>query len=327
MGGIATRTLRVFKDFCGDTALKNVIIVTNMWDKVTSEEGETRERQLRGDDRYFKPLLKANATMHRHDNTLESARRIVRQISSRHPLPLDIQTETVVQNKPLHRTSAGTSLRSQLLELAERLEVATNSVLEALKTTSDEKDTKLRLERELEEYIPRLARLRNEIKNMDVSAEEEIDVLQEWHRIDVGMKITTLLRRCYGKEDIRVMSTFWSAMGDTTKIVGEIYILFQEYPLSFSVKEQLLDTTSVLNKASQEKFDSWLSTHTTAVREMETIMERAITSRAKSPTVTLPSAIDFAAKPESTTIIRSMSETPPAYAPRYVPHVIAVQLR
>ena len=272
MGAIATQNLRVFKEFCGDTALKNVIMVTNMWGKVTLEEGETREQQLRDNDRYFKSLLKANATMHRHDNTLESAHRIVRQISSCHPFPLDIQTETVVQNKPLYRTSADTSLRSQLLELAERLEVAMNSVLDALKTTSDEKDMKSRLERELEEYIPRLAHLCNEIKNMDVAAEEDIDVLQEWYHMDVGMKITTLLRRCYGKEDIQLMTTFWSVMGDTTKIVGEIYILFQEYPLSFSVKEQLLDVASVLNKASQGKFDSWLSMHTTVVKEMETMM-------------------------------------------------------
>ena len=326
---MANRILRVFKEFCGDTALKNVIIVTNMWGKVTSEEGETRERRLRDDNRYFKPLLSANAIMHRHDNTLESARRIISQITFCQPFPLDIQTETVVQKKPLHRTSAGTSLRSQLLELAEKLEVATASVLQALKTASDEEDTKLKLEKELGEYVPRLARLRNEISNMDMPVEEKIDVLQEWNHMDAGMKVTTLLRRCYGKKDIRDKTLFWSAMGDTTKVVKEIYALLEEYPFPRSVKEQLLDVTSALNPTTQGKFDVWLSTHTTVVKDMEVIMERAITSRAKLLNATLPFATDFSGKSMTPVLRCSVSEIdpeiPPAYAPRYVFYVIATQ--
>ena len=288
MGGIATRTLRVFKEFCGDIALKNVIIVTNMWGKVTLEEGETRERQLRDDDKYFKLLLSENAAMRRHDNKLESAQQIIRQITSCQPSPLDIQTETVVQHKPLFLTSAGTSLRCQMLELAERLEVATNFVMEALKTAPDNGDTKLRLEKELGESVPRLARLRNEISNMDVLVEEKFDILAEWNHMDAGTKITTLLGRCYGKKDIPDKTLFWAAMGDTTKVIKEIYALFEESPLARSVKERLLDINSVLEPTTRGKFNAWLSMHTTVVKDMEIIMERAITARAEPLNVILP---------------------------------------
>ena len=47
MGGVAKQSFRSFRNLCGDTNLKNVVIVTSMWDKVTPEEGEAREEQLR----------------------------------------------------------------------------------------------------------------------------------------------------------------------------------------------------------------------------------------------------------------------------------------
>ena len=282
MGGIATRTLRVFKQFCGVTALRNVVIVTNMWGKVTPEEGMTRERQLQDDDRYFKPLLTANATMQRHDNTLESARQIIRRISFCYPSALDIQTETVDQNKDLPFTSAGITLQTQLLEPAEGLQLMVDSVWKALKTAIDEQDRMraMRLEEELHEKVPRLARLRNEITNMEALV-DEVDVLQEWNSMNVRARITTLLRRSYGKKDTREKNAFWAAMGDTIKLVREIYTFFEEHPLSFSVQEQLLDVHAILNKADKEKFDSWLSVHRVSVREMETTMDNAIAAVTK----------------------------------------------
>jgi len=36
----------MFREFCGDATLKNVILVTNMWGEVTQDVGEAREREL-----------------------------------------------------------------------------------------------------------------------------------------------------------------------------------------------------------------------------------------------------------------------------------------
>ena len=287
MGGIATRTLRVFREFCGDHSLKNVVIVTNMWSKVSSEEGEAREQQLREDNRYFQPLLSADATMLRHDNTLESAHQIIRQISSpnRLPSPLNIQTETVDQQKLLRDTSAGISLRSLLLESAEGLQAAMNSAWENLKAAADrgvETQVELELELELEEKVLPLARFRNEITNLDVIGTEKMDVLQAWNRMNPRTRITTLLRRCYGRDDEPDKTAFWFAMGDTTKVIREIYAIFQEHPLSISVRSQLLEVTAGLNRAEKGKFDSWLSVHGTAVKQIERIMGAAVIARAKT---------------------------------------------
>jgi hypothetical protein len=162
-----------------------------------------------------------------------------------------------------------------------------DSMWKALKTAIDERDQKqtLRLQMELQERVARLARLRNEITNMEVLADEEVDVLREWDSMNSRTKITTLLRRSYGKKDTREMNVFWAAMGDTVKLVREISTFFEEHPLSFSLHDQLLDVqSSALNRADKEKFDSWLSIHRMAVKEIDTIMFKAITARAKPKT-------------------------------------------
>ena len=56
----------MFRKFCGDEALKNVAIVTNMWGEVSLEKGIAREKELASDDDFFKPVLQRDARMMRH---------------------------------------------------------------------------------------------------------------------------------------------------------------------------------------------------------------------------------------------------------------------
>src|SRR5688572_18581441 len=77
MGGIATRNFKMFRRLCGDSTLKNVIIVTNMWGQVPKEVGEARETELATQDLFFKPVLDSGALMLRHHNTIDSAHDIL----------------------------------------------------------------------------------------------------------------------------------------------------------------------------------------------------------------------------------------------------------
>jgi hypothetical protein len=72
MGGISTRNFKMFRQLCGESTLRNVVIVTNMWGEVGREVGEAREAELGSDDRFFKPVLDKGAHMLRH-NGLTSA--------------------------------------------------------------------------------------------------------------------------------------------------------------------------------------------------------------------------------------------------------------
>ena len=49
--GVSVRNFKMFRQLCGDSTLKNVIFVTNMWGKVPKEVGEAREKELAED--YF----------------------------------------------------------------------------------------------------------------------------------------------------------------------------------------------------------------------------------------------------------------------------------
>ncbi|KAI0080954.1 hypothetical protein K474DRAFT_1572730, partial [Panus rudis PR-1116 ss-1] len=114
MGGVARKNFRLFKKLCGDDSLKHVVIVTNMWGDVKPDVGERREKELAQNDLFFKPALDKGAILVRHDNTIDSAHRIIREIMGFPPEPLSIQREIVDQNKTIAETSAGLDIQAQL---------------------------------------------------------------------------------------------------------------------------------------------------------------------------------------------------------------------
>jgi hypothetical protein len=71
-----TRLFKLLNKLFGKNTSKNVVIVTTRWDTVYEEEGEQRERELR-ENEVFKSL---RGRLARHNNTLESAQRILRNI-------------------------------------------------------------------------------------------------------------------------------------------------------------------------------------------------------------------------------------------------------
>ncbi|KAJ3511648.1 hypothetical protein NLJ89_g3975 [Agrocybe chaxingu] len=115
MGGISTRNFRMFRELCGDSTLKNVVIVTNMWDHVSTDVGEAREAELAREDFFFRPVLEKGAQMVRHENTRDSAHTILRRIIQNHPLSLQIQRELVDENKDISQTAAGAELNKELM--------------------------------------------------------------------------------------------------------------------------------------------------------------------------------------------------------------------
>ncbi|KAF9496552.1 hypothetical protein BDN71DRAFT_1366413, partial [Pleurotus eryngii] len=120
MGGTSTSNFKMFRGLCGDTALQNVVIVTNMWSEVPFDVGEAREEQLKSRDIFFKPALDKGAQIWRHDNTSTSARAIIHGIVFKDPLALCIQRELVDEQKDIAETAAGAELVRGLREQAMR---------------------------------------------------------------------------------------------------------------------------------------------------------------------------------------------------------------
>ncbi|KAL4077613.1 P-loop containing nucleoside triphosphate hydrolase protein [Scleroderma citrinum] len=121
VGGNAQRNLRMFQKLCGNDTLKNVVIVTTMWDMIDLEEGMQREEELKSSDDLFRPLLDEGAVMMRHDRTADSATAIIKYLLGKDATTPQIVHEIVGMGKALEHTAAGTELQSEMRELLDSL--------------------------------------------------------------------------------------------------------------------------------------------------------------------------------------------------------------
>ncbi|KAH8797175.1 P-loop containing nucleoside triphosphate hydrolase protein [Flagelloscypha sp. PMI_526] len=142
--GMSAKNFRMFRELCGETTLKNVVIVTNRWGEVTEELGQAREAQLAGE--FFKAVLEKGGRMLRNSNTLESAHDIVRAILKNQPAPLQIQTEMVDEKKDISQTAAGEELNRELQKLMKRHTIEMEELKTEMKEAARIKDEETRLE-------------------------------------------------------------------------------------------------------------------------------------------------------------------------------------
>ncbi|KAH8092660.1 P-loop containing nucleoside triphosphate hydrolase protein [Cristinia sonorae] len=178
MGGVARKNFRLFRKLCGDDAMRNVVIVTNMWGEVTEDIGASRERELAGNELFFKNALEKGAEMIRHDNTSKSAHRIIKRFLNGAPEVLSIQREVVDERKPVAETAAGKDLHADLEEqiTKHRQEIQeVRSELEALMAQKDQAH---------QEEIEELSVALGDLKSQLTKAQEANRVLHEETRAD-----------------------------------------------------------------------------------------------------------------------------------------------
>jgi hypothetical protein len=116
MAGSPLKNLRMFGKLCGDDAIRNVILATTMWDRVSSDVGSHREGELR--NKYWKGMLAGGSKMMRFSGTFGSAWDIIDGIAkTRRAQSLLLQEEMVDFRRQLSETEAGVTLYNQLQKL------------------------------------------------------------------------------------------------------------------------------------------------------------------------------------------------------------------
>lgn len=142
---------------CGDKALRNVVIVTNMWGRVAPEVGDAREGELAAS--FFKHALDNGATFLRHDNTVESAHGIIRNVLKKERVTLQIQEE-INQGKWIEETAAGKELLRELDEQVEKRRQQLRELQEMLnQTEAGDGETRQELQQEISNLRKELATL------------------------------------------------------------------------------------------------------------------------------------------------------------------------
>ncbi|KAJ4005565.1 hypothetical protein NW752_002398 [Fusarium irregulare] len=107
--------LRLLQTIVGDDALKNVILVTTMWNIIRPEDRKTavlREQELLNN--FWSPMIDKNAYNAQFDGTPESAFSLVYQLADQESVVLDIQKEIVDEDRPIIETATGITLVKQL---------------------------------------------------------------------------------------------------------------------------------------------------------------------------------------------------------------------
>ena len=176
--GISVRNFKMFRKLCGESTLKNVVLVTNMWGKVEQAVGEARERELAGV--YFKPALDKGAQLARHHNTTQSSHDIVRQIMKNDPAALRIQQELVDEGKDIRSTAAGEAVNEELNKVIKRHEAEMNALREEMRQALKEKDKETReLEEETRKLKAQIDKMRVESETMASKYNEERRKMEE----------------------------------------------------------------------------------------------------------------------------------------------------
>ncbi|KAI1170335.1 P-loop containing nucleoside triphosphate hydrolase protein [Nemania sp. FL0916] len=111
----ATKNLQMFQKLTGEKNLKNVMLATSMWDRVSAEEGAAREQELK--NKFWKVLLAWEAKTVRYEGTPESGRSIARTLMANKPFFVQLQKEMGKDNKALRDTEAGQQVMMELLRL------------------------------------------------------------------------------------------------------------------------------------------------------------------------------------------------------------------
>ncbi|KAJ2924778.1 hypothetical protein H1R20_g12311, partial [Candolleomyces eurysporus] len=186
----STRNFRMFREICGDSTFKNVIILTNMWGQIGTDVGKAREREL-ASDLFFKSVLEKGAQMLRHDNTLESAQAIIKRLSDNNPLVLQIQREIVDEKKDILQTAAGTELNKELLTEKKRHEQELRSLQDEWQAAMSAKDeeTRREIEAEARRLQKEMSRIEAESKNLANNFQKEkADLEQHLKDMDAEAK-------------------------------------------------------------------------------------------------------------------------------------------
>jgi hypothetical protein len=138
MGGISQRNFSLFRELCGNSTLKNVAVVTNMWGEVNQGVGEAREHELETEESFFGSAIGKGAQLLRHNNTIESAQAILRHIVHNRPLPLRIQQEVVDEHRDLADTAAGEVLNRDLKAQARKHQEEVEEMMRRMEGANEE---------------------------------------------------------------------------------------------------------------------------------------------------------------------------------------------
>lgn len=149
MGGASVRAFSLFEKICGNAAMRNSVIVTNMWSHPLDRDEVAREAQLKTE--FFRTALDNGAQIARRGGIgPESALAIIQLFLNFPPVQLQIQRELAVLQLSLDETQAGALVDQNLKVRLQRQERERIELEEELQAAYEDRDK--RAQEQLERF-------------------------------------------------------------------------------------------------------------------------------------------------------------------------------
>ncbi|KAL4064104.1 P-loop containing nucleoside triphosphate hydrolase protein [Scleroderma yunnanense] len=173
VGGTSKRNIRIFQKLCGQDSLKNVVIVTTMWDKVTQEEGLRREQELMFSDNLFKPILDGGAILMRHDGTQQSAHDVIKHLFKLESTVPQIVRELVIEKRNLLDTEAGMELQKEVRDVLQKHQRDLQRLEDEIREAIQQRDKRTEIEAVLDRRRVEgdIAKLHGELRKLGNSSD------------------------------------------------------------------------------------------------------------------------------------------------------------
>ncbi|KAK6506841.1 hypothetical protein TWF481_005301 [Arthrobotrys musiformis] len=172
----ATKNLEMFRKLTGEKNLKNVVLTTSMWDKVTDEEGARREKELK--EKFWKILLTFEAKTIKYHGTSESAREVAGLLMENKPFYLQLQEEMGKGNKALKDTSAGREVMEELVRVKEQHQREMKEMKDMIMKSQEEKN-EAAVQALREHYSKLLSDMEKMLRDEKRMKDEEVRTLNE----------------------------------------------------------------------------------------------------------------------------------------------------
>ncbi|KAJ0331020.1 hypothetical protein COL922a_012073 [Colletotrichum nupharicola] len=144
MGGVATRNLELFRNMVGQDNMRNIKLITKMWNDVEHAQGEKHLEELTRD--FWNETVAAGAQVDRCRDAAQDGLRIIQSVLRTSPVTLQLQ-RGMEAGCGLAETTAGKSLMDRYDELQERYHTDMNVLREQLAKASTDRDRQAELER------------------------------------------------------------------------------------------------------------------------------------------------------------------------------------
>ena len=131
MEGPSLKNLRMMQQLCGSDSLRNVVLATTMWEKVTNEEGLRQEAELK--QTFWKSMIDGGATTsNSKTQSAAEAQSLVRSMMKNTPRSTRLQEE-LSSGLTLVQTAAGIEIREEIAKLEQKLKAEHDAEIQELR--------------------------------------------------------------------------------------------------------------------------------------------------------------------------------------------------